>query len=191
VWVGLAWGKRDVAALPLAARVTAPATYASVYGFGALVVIVVIVARFFISDKQVPWSDPYFIGEWLFDMATTDLASDECLAFRSQDDQQAFGGWDPGERAMHQLRSNGLSAIPGIAAYLTECSEDPKRYARGPSCASDRLLFLVAKGGDHPVLQLYEKHPYYYTRDMRACIHRGGHVVWSGGPTSKPVTCNR
>jgi len=111
--------------------------------------------------------------------------------FRSQDDEHHLFNWNPSAAAMSRLKSNGSSAIPGIAAYLTDCVENPKQYAKGENCVSDRLLFLVAQGGDHPVLRVYEKEPVLQTREMRECLHRGGHVVWKSGANISPIACDR
>jgi hypothetical protein len=116
VALSIAWGTRAAAGREDAS--VAPGRFmGGAPGCLVLVAFVLLGARLFISDKQVPWSVPYMMGDFFFDAFTADLASDECLAFRTVDDGSAYSRYDPRGRAASALRRRGDAAIPGIVSY--------------------------------------------------------------------------
>jgi len=138
-------------------------------------------ARLFIPDEAKPWSLPYTVADWIFDDNTTGLASDECLALRTVDDTRRWGTGSPSLSAIWLLKKRGVSAAPGIVAFLNENLTRPQSW-HGYPWETAWLLAEVAKAGDNPILEAYERYPYLESGKMRQCIHAGRHVVWKSGP---------
>ena len=189
IWIVLAWfavgmspiwGARGVAAAEASgASNKAQRALGGAPGFIVLIAFVLSGARFFISDAQVPWSLPYMLCDFFFDSLTTDIARDECLAFRTVDDRQDFSPFYPGDGAAAALVRHGDSALPGIADYLQDRLNATSAGSDDPKDVSVWLLARLAAKGDHPVLQQFEKYSGFETRRMRQCILSGRRVVWT------------
>jgi len=141
-------------------------------------------ARLLIPDASTPWSIPYKICDYLFDAATTDLASDECLAMRAVDDGNASWPLDPRWAAGNRLNRRGQSAVPGVVAFLQDQLPKPGALHIGLPDGTGGLLAFVARYGDSPILSAYDEYPYFHSADMRACVRAGHRVV--PGPRPKP-----
>jgi hypothetical protein len=179
VGVSLAWGGRDAAALDSSRRRVRRRPLAGALGFIPLFAFVLIVGRLFITDEQVGLSLPYRIGDFFFDAFTTDLASDECLAFRAVDDGRSYWPWYPGDSAAARLLAHGDRGLPGLESYIENrlpASDEPSGRPRGISVG---ILALLATYGDHWLLQRFERYPEYQTARMRRCIQSGHRVQWS------------
>lgn len=183
IGLALAWGARGIRAVAKLDELWTPKRFFANLGRSlAFVTFIFLGLTLFNSNSREPWSIPYEIGAFFFDAFTTDLSSDECLAFRAVDDEVSFGSWYPGVDAGLALRRHGKSGIPGIANYLSDRLS--KTSGTGyPYGVSQGLLAMIAEGGDHPLLQQCEKYPEFETGKMRACIRAGRHVVWTNHRT--------
>jgi hypothetical protein len=103
--------------------------------------------------------------------------SDECLAFRTVDDVHVLSPIDPGSSATQALVRHGAKAVPGMVDYIIDCFPGPDAVPRG---CSIRLIAILASRGDNPLLQKFDKFPYYQTQQMRQCILSGRRVVLTG-----------
>jgi hypothetical protein len=187
VALSIAWGARGAAAIEASDDGSGrPRALAGAPGCLALFAFVIVGARLFISDPRSPLAIPYSIADFFFDATTMDLASDECLAFRSVDDVAVFEPWSPGWTAAATLVRHGESAVPGIASYLDDGISRPDSLG-GPRGVSVWLLAFLAQYGDHPMLQKFERYDGFEASRMRQCLHSRRHVVLS---PSRAWQCN-
>ncbi len=134
------------------------------------IALVLYVPYLFVDSKPRLWALPYQGVELLFDLATPQLASDECLAFRTVDDVQiTFGKPPPGAVAFQTLDRHGIDAVPGISAFLRD--QLSRGWPDSPSTIG--LLATVAGFGDFPILHTYAAAPEYRADLMLDCIHQG------------------
>lgn len=141
--------------------------------WAAGIALAIYIPHLFVTREPHLWALPYQGAELAFDLATTNLASDECLAFRTVDDvQTAFGRPPPGDAAFLALDRHGIDAVPGISAFLKDQMSDG--WPGSPSIVG--LLATVARHGDFPILQVYQSALVYEANLMRDCIHQGRKV---------------
>ena len=134
------------------------------------VALALYVPYLFVDNKPHLWALPYLGVELLFDLATPQLASDECLAFRTVDDVQiTFGSPPPGAVAFQTLDHHGIDAVPGISAYLRDLLS--RGWPGSPSTIG--LLATVAGHGEFPILHAYAPRTPYQADLMLECIHQG------------------
>jgi len=185
LWVGLSlsalvagfyWGRRGVAALDAGKAQKKARSVLDLPGIYAAGAFLLWLPHVFVAQLTMPWSLPYELADWCFDVLTNDIASDECLAFRSVDDQQIFWPHDPGTDAALHLKSYGPSAIPAISAFLSEQIQNGP-HAHIPTGVVG-LCALVASYGDSPILRAYEPVPAYGIGKMRTCVREGKRVHW-------------
>jgi hypothetical protein len=162
----LGWGQMLVLGLPL---------------FASLILL----GGRFLADPRMPLSAPARLAEWLVDIATTRVASDECLAARVVE-YGSHGGLDalPGSDASKVLNSRGRDAVPGMVAILYDHLDadaarddyvdgvrrwtDDSGMLRLVGTANNRfqsgildLLVRVSRtSGKQPVLQAWSKYRY-------------------------------
>jgi len=187
LWVGLSlsalvsgyyWGRRGVAGLDAGKAQEKTGSVIDLPGMYAAGAFLLWLPHVFVAQLTMPWSLPYELADWCFDVLTNDIASDECLAFRSVDDEGVYWPHNPGRDAASQLLRYGPSAVPAITEFLGE--ELARVHKRGGALG---LLATVASYGDHPILQKYEPILGFETRKMRACIRDGHFVVWKSRGT--------
>jgi hypothetical protein len=119
VAASLAWGAAEARAFQATETETGRAR--SVVSVRSLVAFSTFgLLGFLLTTSSEPWILPYNIGAFFFDAYTTDLASNECLAFRAVDDAHSFGRWYPGNSASYHLIRRGPSAVRGIADYISD-----------------------------------------------------------------------
>jgi len=134
------------------------------------IALVLYVPYLFVDSKPRLWKLPYLGVELLFDLATPQLASDECLAFRAVDDVQiTFGSLPPGAVAFQTLDRHGVDAVPGISAFL----RDELSHGWPNNAGTIGLLATVAGHGDFPILHTYAARTEYQADLMLDCIHQG------------------
>src|SRR4051794_26942065 len=182
-WGGLAWERHGVRQVgtPGGAVMLVPGSrpvVRALIAFVAVLLMALILVRRAIPGVQRPWTLPYEIAEWYFDDATTALASDECLAFRTTDDVARFGTSDPGGAARSRLRRSGIGAVPGVAEFLADRLASMGFCYSAPCGATTGLLAFVAQTGDQPLLAAYERYPVLQVRQIRQCLHAGNSVEW-------------
>jgi hypothetical protein len=139
----------------------------------------------FLADPRMPLSGPARLAEWLVDISTTRVASNECLASRVVE-YGSHGGLDalPGSYASSELDSRGRAVVPGVVATLydhldADAARDDyvdgvRRWTNNPgiirlvgtvnnrfqSGIIDLLVRVGRSGGKQPVLQAWSEYRY-------------------------------